>query len=63
MKLTKLQTKTLKFIDAFQKRLGRVPEIKDLSAHFGVAGSTIFERLKVIEKKGYLRKRYEILDD
>jgi repressor LexA len=54
--LTARQREVLEFIRQFMTRAGYPPTVREIGAHFGFVPRSIFDHLKVLERKGYLRR-------
>ncbi len=54
--LTRKQKKILDWVVAFKARHGLPPTVREIGAHFGMASSSVFDHLKLIEKKGHIRR-------
>ena len=67
--LTARQREVLDFIREFMGRVGYPPTVREIGAHFGFVPRSIFDHLKALERKGYLRRdaaksrSLQILDD
>lgn len=66
--LTARQREVLDFVRAFAADQGYPPTVREIGAHFGFVPRSVFDHLKALERKGYLRRRssksrsLEILD-
>jgi repressor LexA len=54
--LTARQREVLEFIRQFGARVGYPPTVREIGAHFGFVPRSIFDHLKALERKGYLRR-------
>jgi len=54
--LTGRQRKILDWVIAFRSKHGMPPTVREIGAHFGMASSSVFSHLKLIEKKGCIRR-------
>ncbi len=54
--LTARQREVLDFIRGFTARMGYPPTVREIGAHFGFVPRSIFDHLKALERKGYLRR-------
>lgn len=54
--LTARQREVLEFIRGFMTRMGYPPTVREIGAHFGFVPRSIFDHLKALERKGYLRR-------
>jgi len=67
--LTARQREVLDFVRAFAAEQGYPPTVREIGAHFGFVPRSVFDHLKALERKGYLRRRssksrsLEILDE
>jgi len=67
--LTARQREVLDFIREFMGRVGYPPTVREIGAHFGFVPRSIFDHLKALERKGYLRRdaaksrSLQLLDD
>lgn len=67
--LTARQREVLDFIRQFMGRIGYPPTVREIGAHFGFVPRSVFDHLKALERKGYLRRdpaksrSLHILDD
>jgi repressor LexA len=67
--LTARQREVLNFVRAFAVEQGYPPTVREIGAHFGFVPRSVFDHLKALERKGYLRRRssksrsLEILDE
>lgn len=67
--LTARQREVLNFVRAFALEQGYPPTVREIGAHFGFVPRSVFDHLKALERKGYLRRRssksrsLEILDE
>ena len=67
--LTARQRQVLNFVRGFAAENGYPPTVREIGAHFGFVPRSVFDHLKALERKGYLRRRssksrsLEILDE
>lgn len=54
--LTARQREVLDFIRHFMSQAGYPPTVREIGAHFGFVPRSIFDHLKALERKGYLRR-------
>jgi len=54
--LTARQREVLDFIRQFMAKAGYPPTVREIGAHFGFVPRSIFDHLKALERKGYLRR-------
>ncbi|HOX05955.1 MAG TPA: transcriptional repressor LexA [Planctomycetota bacterium] len=54
--LTPKQQKILSWMLAFQAKHGMPPTVREIGSHFRMVPSSVFGHLKLIEKKGYLKR-------
>ncbi len=54
--LTARQREILEFIRQFMRRIGYPPTVREIGAHFGFVPRSVFDHLKALERKGYLRR-------
>jgi repressor LexA len=54
--LTARQREVLEFIRQFMANAGYPPTVREIGAHFGFVPRSIFDHLKALERKGYLRR-------
>lgn len=54
--LTARQREVLEFIRQFMAKAGYPPTVREIGAHFGFVPRSIFDHLKALERKGYLRR-------
>lgn len=55
--LTPRQREVLEFVKAFARENGFPPTVREIGAHFGFVPRSVFDHLKALERKGYLRRR------
>lgn len=55
--LTKRQGEVLEYIQAYVERENYPPTVREIGEHFKMAKSSVFDHLKLIEKKGYLARK------
>jgi repressor LexA len=54
--LTARQGEVLEFIRQFLAKAGYPPTVREIGAHFGFVPRSVFDHLKALERKGYLRR-------
>jgi len=54
--LTTRQREVLEFVRHFMAKAGYPPTVREIGAHFGFVPRSIFDHLKTLERKGYLRR-------
>ncbi len=54
--LTARQREVLDFIRHFTAQAGYPPTVREIGAHFGFVPRSVFDHLKALERKGYLRR-------
>jgi repressor LexA len=54
--LTARQREVLEFIRKFMTTEGYPPTVREIGAHFGFVPRSVFDHLKALERKGYLRR-------
>ena len=54
--LTSRQREVLDFIRYFLAQAGYPPTVREIGAHFGFVPRSVFDHLKALERKGYLRR-------
>jgi repressor LexA len=54
--LTARQREVLEFVRQFMATAGYPPTVREIGAHFGFVPRSIFDHLKALERKGYLRR-------
>ncbi len=57
MELTSRQREIFNFIRAFIRERGYPPSVREIGEHFHIYPRAVFDHLKALEKKGYLRRR------
>ena len=57
MELTARQREVFDFIQAFIKERGYPPSIREIGKHFHIYPRAVFDHLKALERKGYLKRR------
>jgi len=55
-RLTKRQRQILNWIKGFIDEHGMPPTVREIGAAFGIGSSSVFDHLKALERKGYLRR-------
>ncbi len=56
LSLTSRQREVLEFIRHFLSQAGYPPTVREIGAHFGFVPRSVFDHLKALERKGYLRR-------
>jgi repressor LexA len=54
--LTARQREVLEFVRQFMTKVGYPPTVREIGAHFGFVPRSVFDHLKALERKGYLRR-------
>jgi repressor LexA len=54
--LTARQREVLDFVRLFITQTGYPPTVREIGAHFGFVPRSVFDHLKALERKGYLRR-------
>jgi repressor LexA len=54
--LTARQREVLDFVRHFLAKAGYPPTVREIGAHFGFVPRSVFDHLKALERKGYLRR-------
>ena len=54
--LTARQREVLEFVRQFMAKAGYPPTVREIGAHFGFVPRSVFDHLKALERKGYLRR-------
>jgi repressor LexA len=54
--LTARQREVLDFVRNFMTRVGYPPTVREIGSHFGFVPRSVFDHLKALERKGYLRR-------
>ncbi len=54
--LTARQREVLDFIRHFMRRAGYPPTVREIGSHFGFVPRSVFDHLKALERKGYVRR-------
>jgi repressor LexA len=57
MELTSRQREIFNFIRTFIRERGYPPSVREIGEHFHIYPRAVFDHLKALEKKGYLRRR------
>jgi len=57
VELTSRQKEIFNFVRAFIKGRGYPPSIREIGEHFNIYPRAVFDHLKALEKKGYLKRR------
>ncbi len=57
MELTSRQKEIFEFIRGFIKERGFPPSVREIGEHFQIYPRAVFDHLKALEKKGYLRRQ------
>ncbi len=54
--LTARQREVLDFVRQFMRRAGYPPTVREIGSHFGFVPRSVFDHLKALERKGYVRR-------
>jgi repressor LexA len=54
--LTARQREVLEFVKQFMTKAGYPPTVREIGAHFGFVPRSVFDHLKALGRKGYLRR-------
>jgi repressor LexA len=54
--LTTRQREVLDFVRHFMTKVGYPPTVREIGSHFGFVPRSVFDHLKALERKGYLRR-------
>lgn len=54
--LTPRQEEILDFIKDFYRENGMPPTVREISDHYGISSSSMFDHLSALQKKGYLKR-------
>ncbi len=57
MELTSRQKEVFDFVRAFIKERGYPPSVREIGEHFNIYPRAVFDHLKALERKGYLKRR------
>jgi repressor LexA len=57
MELTSRQQEIFDFVRSFVKERGYPPSVREIGEHFNIYPRAVFDHLKALEKKGYLKRR------
>jgi repressor LexA len=57
MELTSRQREIFDFIQAFIKERGYPPSVREIGGHFRIYPRAVFDHLKALERKGYLKRK------
>ena len=57
MELTSRQREIFNFVREFIKKRGYPPSVREIGGHFKIYPRAVFDHLKALEKKGYLKRR------
>jgi repressor LexA len=57
MKLTSRQKEIFNFVTAFIKERGYPPSVREIGEHFNIYPRAVFDHLKALERKGYLKRK------
>ncbi len=57
MELTSRQREIFNFVRAFIKERGYPPSVREIGEHFKIYPRAVFDHLKALERKGYLKRR------
>lgn len=55
-KLTPRQAETLEWVRLFIRQHGKPPTMREIGAQFGIASSSVFDLVKTLERKGFLKR-------
>jgi len=57
MELTSRQEEIFSFVKTFIKKRGYPPSVREIGQHFNIYPRAVFDHLKALERKGYLKRR------
>jgi repressor LexA len=57
MELTSRQKEIFNFVRTFIKEKGYPPSVREIGEHFNIYPRAVFDHLKALERKGYLKRR------
>ena len=57
MELTERQREIFEFIQGFIRERGYPPSIREIGEHFHIYPRAVFDHLKALERKGYLKRQ------
>jgi len=57
MELTSRQKEIFNFVKAFVRERGYPPSVREIGEHFNIYPRAVFDHLKALERKGYLKRR------
>jgi repressor LexA len=57
MELTSRQKEIFSFVRTFIKEKGYAPSVREIGEHFKIYPRAVFDHLKALERKGYLKRR------
>jgi repressor LexA len=57
MELTSRQREIFNFVRSFVREKGYPPSVREIGEHFNIYPRAVFDHLKALEKKGYLKRR------
>lgn len=57
MELTSRQKEIFNFVRSFTKERGYPPSVREIGEHFKIYPRAVFDHLKALERKGYLKRR------
>ncbi len=57
MELTSRQREIFNFVSTFIRKRGYPPSVREIGEHFNIYPRAVFDHLKALEKKGYLKRR------
>ncbi|MDI6762228.1 MAG: transcriptional repressor LexA [Thermodesulfobacteriota bacterium] len=60
MELTARQREIFSFIQAFIKKRGYPPSVREIGGHFSIYPRAVFDHLKALERKGYLKRQHSM---
>jgi len=60
MELTARQREIFGFIQAFIREKGYPPSVREIGGHFSIYPRAVFDHLKALERKGYLKRQHSM---
>lgn len=57
MELTSRQEEIFSFVKTFIKKRGYPPSVREIGQHFNIYPRAVFDHLRALERKGYLKRR------
>ncbi len=57
MELTERQREVFEFVQGFMRERGYPPSVREIGDHFNIYPRAVFDHLKALERKGYLRRQ------